>query len=130
MTKTLIVAKDAPAPGGAYSPALAVGDWLFVAGQGGFDGSTGELVSDEIEAQTEQAFRNIDGLLESAGLTRSDIVSCLVHLSDLSLFPGYNAAYERQFPEEPRPVRTTVGAALLSNMLVEVTVVAYRGASA
>ena len=88
MTKTLIVAKDTPAPGGAYSPALAVGDWLFVAGQGGFDGSTGELVSDEIEGQTEQAFRNIDALLEAAGLTRSDIVSCVVHLSDLSLFPA------------------------------------------
>ena len=128
MTKTLIAAKDAPPPGGAYSPALAVGDWFFAAGQGGFD-SSGALVSPEIEGQTEQAFRNIDDLLEAAGLTRGDIVSCLVHLSDLSLFPRYNAVYERQFPDEPRPVRTTVGAALLSNMLVEITVVARRGAS-
>ena len=48
-----------------------------------------------------------------------------MHLSDLSLFPRYNAVYERQFAE-PRPVRTTVGAELLSGMLIEVTVVAQR----
>ena len=33
--------------------------------------------------------------------------------------------YERLFPE-PRPVRTTVGAALLGGALVEVTVIAHR----
>jgi 2-iminobutanoate/2-iminopropanoate deaminase len=48
-----------------------------------------------------------------------------VHLSDLSLFPRYNAVYERQFAE-PRPVRTTVGAQLLGGMLIEVTVTARR----
>lgn len=130
MTKTAIVSTRAPAPAGAYSPALAVGEWVFVSGQGGFDPATGELVSDDIEAQTEQAFRNVDALLEEAGLSRNDIVSCLVHLSDLSLFPRYNAVYERQFSAEPRPVRTTVGAPLVAGMLVELTVVARRGAGA
>lgn len=129
MAKRAIVSDDVPAPAGAYSPALEVGDWVFVSGQGGFDPASGELVSEEIGAQTEQAFRTIDVLLAEAGLSRDDIVSCLVHLSDLSLFPGYNAAYERQFPKEPRPVRTTVGASLLAGMLVEITVTARRTAT-
>ena len=125
MTKTAIFSSKTPPPAGAYSPALAVDDWVFLSGQGGFDPATGELVSDEIEAQTEQVFRNIETLLAEAGLSLDDVVSCLVHLSDLSLFPRYNAVYDRQFAE-PRPVRTTVGAQLLGGMLIEVTVTARR----
>jgi enamine deaminase RidA (YjgF/YER057c/UK114 family) len=41
------------------------------------------------------------------------------------LFQRYNLVYERLFPE-PRPVRTTVGAALLGDAMVEVTVIAHR----
>ena len=128
--KQAIVSSKVPPPAGAYSPALAVGEWVFVSGQGGFDPGTGELVSDEIEGQTEQAFRNVEELLGEAGLSSADIVSCLVHLSDLSLFARYNAVYERRLPHEPRPVRTTVGAPLLAGMLIELTVVAHRGAGA
>ena len=130
MGKQAIVSSKVPPPAGAYSPALAVGELVFVSGQGGFDPASGELASDEIEGQTEQAFRNVEALLEEAGLSSADIVSCLVHLSDLSLFSRYNAVYERQLPHEPRPVRTTVGAQLLAGMLIELTVVAHRGAGA
>jgi len=111
-------------PGGPYSPGLEVGSWVFLAGQGGVDPATGTL-ADDIESQTEQTFANISALLAEAGLSKSDIVSCLVHLSDLSLFPRFNATYERHL-SEPRPVRTTVGAPLLDGMLVEITVVAHR----
>jgi 2-iminobutanoate/2-iminopropanoate deaminase len=129
MAKTAIVSSKAPPSAGAYSPALVVGEWVFVSGQGGFDPATGELASDEIEAQTEQTFRNVDALLEEAGCSRNDIVSCLVHLSDLALFPRYYAVYERQFAE-PRPVRTTVAAQLAAGMLIELTVIARKGAGA
>ena len=91
MTETAIVSSKTPAPAGAYSPALAVGEWVFLSGQGGFDPATGALASDEIDGQTEQVFHNIAALLEEAGLSLDHVVSCLVHLSDLSLFPRYNA---------------------------------------
>jgi len=120
-----VIASPHGPPGGPYSPGLEVGPWVFLAGQGGVDPGSGTLVSDEIEAQTEQTFANISALLAEAGLSKSDIISCLVHLSDLSLFPRFNAVYERQL-SEPRPVRTTVGAPLLAGMLVEITVVAHR----
>jgi 2-iminobutanoate/2-iminopropanoate deaminase len=55
-------------------------------------------------------------------------VSCLVHLADLADFERFNAVYERYFPE-PRPVRTTVGAALLGGALVELTAIAGRPSS-
>ena len=126
--KQLITSAEVPPPAGPYSPGLAVGDLIFLAGQGGFDPGTGQLVSDGIAGQTAQVFRNIEVLLQAAGAALSDVVSCLVHLSDLALFAEFNAAYERQFPGV-KPVRTTVGADLAAGMLVEVTVIAVRPGS-
>jgi 2-iminobutanoate/2-iminopropanoate deaminase len=56
---------------------------ITLSGQGGFDPETGELVSDNIADQTAQVFRNIEVLLRAAGASLDDVVSCLVHLSDL-----------------------------------------------
>jgi 2-iminobutanoate/2-iminopropanoate deaminase len=125
MDKEVVISATAAPAGGPYSPALKIRDWTFLSGQGGFDPATGELAGGTIEEQTEQTFMNISALLEAAGQDLGDVVSCLVHLSDLSLFGPFNAVYERHFGE-PRPVRTTVGASLVQGMLVEVTVVAYR----
>jgi len=108
-----------------YSPGLDLVDWVFLAGQGGADPETKELPGG-IEAQPEQALRNVATLLEEAGISLGDVASCLVHLSDLSLLERYNAVWERVFASEPRPVRTTVGAPLLNEMLIEVTAIARR----
>jgi 2-iminobutanoate/2-iminopropanoate deaminase len=108
-----------------FSPSRVVGDWIFLSGQGGFDPGTGKLVSGDIAAETEQTFRNIEALLEAAGASLDDVVSCLVHLVDLGDFAAFNAAYERQF-SAPLPVRTTVRADLVAGMRVEITVVAKR----
>jgi 2-iminobutanoate/2-iminopropanoate deaminase len=124
--KELVSPAGAPAPAGPYSPGLAVGDWIFLAGQGGFDPGTGQLASDDIAGQTAQAFRNVETLLRSAGAGLDDVVSCLVHLSDLALFDEFNHAYARHFPGPAKPVRTTVRADLVAGMLVEVTVIATK----
>jgi 2-iminobutanoate/2-iminopropanoate deaminase len=116
MDKTLITSPAAP-PGGPYSPGLAVGEWVLLAGQVG----AGETIEDQVA----DALSKITQLLGEAGCTLDDVVSCLVHLADLSLFARYNAVYERHF-REPRPVRTTVGAALLGGAQVEITVTARR----
>ena len=124
MQPIAITSSDAPPPGGPYSPALQFGDWVLLAGQGGSDPATGQL-GETIEEQTEQTLRNIAVLLEAAGCTLDDVVSSLVHLSDLSHFSRFNAVYGAHF-SDPKPVRTTVGAALLHGMLVEITVTARR----
>jgi enamine deaminase RidA (YjgF/YER057c/UK114 family) len=93
---------------------------VFLAGQAG----TGETIED----QTEDALGKVAALLDAAGCALADVVSCLVHLANLSEFERFNAVYERHFPE-PRPVRTTVGAPLLGGAKVEITAVA-RQASA
>jgi len=116
MDKTLITSESAHA-GGPYSPGLAVGDWVFLSGQIG--------AGETFEHQVTDALRKITALLGEAGCTLEDVVSCQVHLSDLDDFHRFNTLYEQHFPE-PRPVRTTVGAALLGGGFVELTVIARR----
>jgi 2-iminobutanoate/2-iminopropanoate deaminase len=124
--KTLVRSDGASAPIGPYSPGLSVDGWVFLSGQGGFDPESGEIVSGDLAAQTEQTFRNIESLLAAAGASLDDVVSCLVHITDLAQFEAFNAIYEQKFPGI-RPVRTTVRADLVGGMLVEVTVIAHAG---
>jgi 2-iminobutanoate/2-iminopropanoate deaminase len=124
--KDLVTSAEAPAPAGPYSAGLRAGDLIFLSGQGGFDPDTGQLVSDDIAEQTAQTFRNIEVLLQTAGATLDDVVSCLVHLRDLAQFAEFNASYEKQFPGPVKPVRTTVQAGLVADMRVEVTVIASK----
>ena len=121
--KTLISPEGTPPAVGPYSPGLSVGEWIFLSGQGGFDPKTGKVISGDIAEQTAQTFRNIEGLLDAAGASLDDVVSCLVHLADLSDYAAFNSIYEQQFPGT-KPVRTTVRADLVAGMLVEITVVA------
>ena len=121
--KTLISPEGTPPAVGPYSPGLSVGEWIFLSGQGGFDPETGKVSSDDIAEQTAQTFRNIEGLLDAAGASLDNVVSCLVHLADLSDYAAFNSIYEQQFPGA-KPVRTTVRADLVAGMLVEITVVA------
>lgn len=125
MPKQQIRTDKAPQPGGPYSQALRVGDFVYLAGQGGSHPETGKL-GETIEEQTSQTLENIKAVLEAAGADMSNVVKSTVHLSDLSLFKRYNAVYETYFPD-PKPVRTTVGSQLLGGMLVEIDVVAYVG---
>ena len=121
--KTLISSEATPTPVGPYSPALSAGGWIFLSGQGGFDPETGKMISEDVAEQTAQTFRNIEVLLEAAGTSLDDVVSCLVHLADLADYAAFNAIYEKQFPGT-KPVRTTVRADLVGGMLVEITAVA------
>src|SRR6476620_8632837 len=121
--KTLIGSDKVPAPPGPYSPGLTVGEWIFLSGQGGFDPNTGKVVSDDLAEQTGQTFNNIETMLEAAGASLDDVISCLVHLVDLADFPAFNAVYEQKFTGV-KPVRTTVRADLVAGLRVEITVVA------
>ncbi len=125
MAKQLVNTEGVARAGGAYSPCLRAGDFIFVAGQGPMDPATGKIAGDTIEEQTAQVLKNIQAILGAAGASMADVVKSTVHLSDLALFERYNKVYAAYFPD-PKPVRTTVGSQLLG-ILVEIDVVAYVG---
>jgi 2-iminobutanoate/2-iminopropanoate deaminase len=103
---TPVTAANLPSPVGPYSPGMRYGDLLFVSGQSGREPGTGRLAAD-VEAQTEQALRNVAAILEAAGATLQDVIRCGVFLVDMGEFAKMNAVYERLFAGH-RPARTTV----------------------
>lgn len=126
MAKYEIQSKRGAPPQGAYSQGWRAGDFIFVTGTGPIDPSTGKLVGDAIEQQTEQTIDNIVAILEADGASLRDVVKVAVHLRDTSLFARYNAVYARRF-SKPYPVRTTVGSDLghAPGMLIEIDCIAY-----
>jgi 2-iminobutanoate/2-iminopropanoate deaminase len=98
-------------PAGPYTPGIvASGRQLYVSGQGPL--RDGRVVEGTIEEQTRLTLENVGVVLRNAGASFDDVVRVGVYLADLDDFAAMNAVYE-QFFTQPRPARTTVGAALL-----------------
>ena len=126
MSKHVIQSERGAPPQGAYSQGWRAGDFIFVTGTGPLDPVTGNLVGNDIEAQTAQTIDNIAAILAADGASLADLVKVNVHLSDTSLFSRYNAVYAKRFAK-PYPVRTTVGSDLghAPGMLIEIDCIAY-----
>jgi 2-iminobutanoate/2-iminopropanoate deaminase len=95
-------------PGGRYTHAIEVppgARWLVVSGQVGVapDGST----PGDIGGQTENCFRNIGAILESAGMSLADVVKITVFLTREDDIAGFRAARDRMIVDA-RPASTLV----------------------
>jgi 2-iminobutanoate/2-iminopropanoate deaminase len=117
---------SAPAAIGPYSQAVEAEGFLFSAGQIGLNPSTGEFAGEDVETQAAQVFRNLNAILEEAGLTFADVVKTTVYLADMDEFTLVNTIYAKHFAP-PYPARSTVAAAgLPKGARVEIDVVARR----
>ena len=103
----VISSPDAPKAVGPYSQAIRAGDFIFCAGQGGFDPATGKIVEGGIRAQTAQVLRNLDTVLKAAGSSLNRVVKVTVFLHDWNYFKEMNETYAEFFKENP-PARSTV----------------------
>lgn len=123
--KTIIKTDKAPAAVGTYSQGVFFNGVYYFSGQIGFDIKTGELAA-TFEEQLENILKNIDGLLESEGLTRNNIVKTTVFLTDLKEFSKINDAYIKFF-QAPYPARSCVQvSALPRGAVVEIEVIAAK----
>jgi len=112
---------------GPYTPAVKVGDLLYVSGQIAMKPGTTELAGDDIEVQVRQVMENIKTVLARAGATMNDVVQCTVYLKDMNDFAKMNQIYGSYFVAGRSPTRTTVEVSNLPrNAKVEITAVAYK----
>jgi len=124
MSKQIISTTNAPAAIGPYSQAVKVGARVFTSGQLGLDPVTGELAQG-IEAQTHQAFKNLEAILKEAGGSLADVVKFTLFLTDLADFATVNTIMAQYVPE-PFPARSTIGVASLPKAgLFEIEAVAH-----
>ena len=124
MPKKIVMSPQAPKPIGPYSQAVISGGLLFASGQIALDPDTGQVVSDDVSAQTEQVLKNLMAVLREAKIGPENVVKTTVYLTDMADFPRMNDVYSRHFAKEP-PARSTLQAAgLPRGVKVEIDLVA------
>ncbi|OZI74944.1 Rid family detoxifying hydrolase [Bordetella genomosp. 12] len=114
MSKQIIHTDAAPAAVGPYSQAVAAtgSKTVYLSGQIGLEPGTGDLVSENFDAQVRQAFANMEAVIKEAGGSLNDIVKLTLFLTDLNKFAAANAIMAELIPQ-PFPARSTVGVASL-----------------
>jgi 2-iminobutanoate/2-iminopropanoate deaminase len=116
-------AGSAPAIG-PYSPALRVGQMLFLSGQIPLDPATGQVVEGDIAVQARRVLDNMDALLQAAGAGFAQVAKTTIYLADLADFAAVNEIYASYFGQ-PYPARATVQVARLPrDVRVEIDAIA------
>ncbi len=119
------IASTAPAPG-PFSPAVRVGNTLYLSGQLGTD-ANGVVVKGGIDAETRQVMQNIKTVVEANGSSMERVVKCTVFLADMKEWPAMNVVYATFFPTH-KPARSAMGASgLARDARVEIECIAVTG---
>ena len=122
--KELITAAGAAKAIGPYSPALKVGQMLFLSGSIPLDPVSGQLVEGGIKEQTTRVMENIKALLAAAGAGFDNVARTTVFMVDLGEFAAMNEIYSSYFTA-PYPARSTVQVVKLPrDVRVEIDVIA------
>lgn len=123
--KKIIITDQAPAPIGPYNQAIICNGMLYASGQIAINPATGDLVMENIEAETRQVMENISAILKAAGLTFEHVVKSSVFVKDMHNFARINAVYSQYFNEATAPARELVQVAELPRFVnIEISIIA------
>jgi enamine deaminase RidA (YjgF/YER057c/UK114 family) len=112
-----------------YSRAVIDGDWIFLSGTTGFDYRT-MAIADDVAAQAEQCFANIQQALATADASLADVVRISYFLPDAHDFPATWPVL-RRFLGASLPAATMLECGLYDpRMRIEIEVTARRGRAA
>ncbi len=93
-----------------FSPAVQVGNLLFLAGQVGTSANAqGGVVPGGIKTETKQTMDNIKDVLEKSGSSMDRVVKCTVFMADMREWDQMNEVYATYFPRN-KPARSAFGA--------------------
>lgn len=125
--KTVLHTELAPAAVGPYSQGIVANGFVFASGQVPIDPKVGKITAETIEAQSEQALKNLKAVLAQGGVGLDRVVKTTCFLSDMNDFAAFNGVYAKFFPENA-PARSCVQvAALPLGAKVEVEAIAVQG---
>lgn len=105
--RNVVSTKAAPGAVGPYSQAIATERFVFTSGQIPLNPETGALVEGGIEAQTEQAIKNLEAVLKAAGCGLGDVVKTTVFITNMGDFQLINGVYSKFFTGDA-PARSCV----------------------
>jgi reactive intermediate/imine deaminase len=110
------------------SQAIRLGNLVFVSGQAAIDQSGALVGVGDFDAQAEQAFRNLEAVLQAAGSGLDRIVKVTIFLTDMSNFSKVVELRGRWF-REPYPADTIVevGSLALPELEIEIEAIAAVG---
>jgi 2-iminobutanoate/2-iminopropanoate deaminase len=114
---------SAPAALGPYSQAIIANGFVFCSGTAGIDPVTG-AVAEGIEAQAEQALRNLDAILAAAGASLATLVKTTIFYQNVDDFAAINAVYARYMPEPPPARSAPANVNLPRGLLISIDAVA------
>lgn len=124
MDKRIINTTKAPAPIGPYNQAIISNNMIFISGQIAINATTNELISGDIAAETHQVMRNLQEILEEAGINFNHVVKTTIFLKDMALFAKVNEVYGSYFSAD-YPARETVAVkGLPKDVNVEISMIA------
>jgi enamine deaminase RidA (YjgF/YER057c/UK114 family) len=83
--------------GAPTSALVRAGDLLFTCGMPPLDTVTGDIVTGDIERQTEAAIDALEVALRCGGSSLDQVVKAIVFVTDPAHMGGVNAVYRRRF---------------------------------
>lgn len=113
---------DMPTSHLPFSPAVRVGDLIFVSGQASVD-ATGKIVSDTFEGEFRRSVENLRKIVEAAGSDLMHVIQTRNYVRDHTDLPRYNELY-REYFSAPFPARTTITNCLSAALRYEIECVA------
>jgi 2-iminobutanoate/2-iminopropanoate deaminase len=112
MSLELLATDKAPGAVGPYSQGVKAGNMIFTSGQLPFILETGELLNNDIQAETRLALEHVKSVLSAGGATLEDVVKVTVFVADISNFSLINEVYAEYFTNH-KPARSLVEVAKL-----------------
>jgi 2-iminobutanoate/2-iminopropanoate deaminase len=123
MTAHAVATERAPAALGPYSQAIVANGFVFCSGTAGIDPASG-TAPEGVEAQTEQALRNLSAVLDAAGSSLQDVVKTTIFYADVEDFPLLNEVYARHMPDPPPARSAPANIRLPRGLLVSIEAIA------
>lgn len=125
--KKVIQTNQAPAPIGSYNQAILSNGTLYTSGQIAIDAKSGELITGDIQKETEMVMQNLKSVLEAAEMNFSNVVKASIFLSDMENFGAVNEVYSHYFDNDTAPARECVQVSALPKYVnVEISVIAVE----